>query len=99
VAEEIVLGSISSGASKDLEEAARVAENMVLKFGMGHELFLPHAYDKYREEVDYEIAFLLKDAYQQTRSLLASISPWLKKCAATLAETHEIRYNDLEINE
>ena len=95
VAEELVLGECSSGASKDLEEAHRLAENMVLKFGMGYELFLPHASDKYREEVDREIAVLLKDAHQQTRALLAGIAPWLKTCAATLAQTHEIRYKDL----
>ena len=96
VAEEIVLGTVSSGASKDLEEAARIAENMVLKFGMGHDIFVPHASDKYREDIDYEVAFILKDAYQQTRTLLTSICPWLKTSAATLAKTHEIRYNDLE---
>jgi cell division protease FtsH len=95
VAEELVLGKCSSGASKDLEEAARLAETMVLKFGMGYELFLPHTSDKYREEVDREIALLLKDAHQQTRALLGGIAPWLKSCAATLAQTHEIRYNDL----
>ena len=95
VAEELVLGECSSGASKDLEEAHRLAENMVLKFGMGYELFLPHTSDKYREEVDREIAVLLKDAHQQTRALLAGIAPWLKTCAATLAQTHEIRYKDL----
>ena len=95
VAEELVLGECSSGASRDLEEAARLAENMILKFGMGNELFLPHTSDKYREEVDREIALLLKDAHQQTRALLAGISPWLKTCALTLAQTHEIRYKDL----
>jgi cell division protease FtsH len=95
VAEEIVLGSISSGASRDLEEAAKLAENMVLKYGMGYELFLPHASDKYREEVDREIALLLKDAYQQTRALLSGITPWLKTCAVKLAQTHEIRYKDI----
>ena len=95
VAEELVLGECSSGASRDLEEAARLAENMVLKFGMGNELFLPHASDKYREDVDREIAVLLKDAHYQTRALLAGISPWLKTCAVTLAQTHEIRYKDL----
>ena len=95
VAEELVLGECSSGASRDLEEAARLAENMVLKFGMGNELFLPHASDKYREDVDREIAVLLKDAHYQTRALLAGIAPWLKTCAATLAQTHEIRYKDL----
>lgn len=98
VAEEIVLGTMSSGASKDLEEAARIAENMVLRFGMGQDLFLPHASDKYREDVDYEIAFILKDAYQQTRTLLTSIAPWLKTCATTLAKTHEIRYKDLALD-
>lgn len=95
VAEELVLGECSSGASRDLEEANRLAENMVLKFGMGYELFLPHTSDKYREEVDREIAVLLKDAHQQTRALLAGIAPWLKSCATTLAQSHEIRYKDL----
>ena len=95
VAEEVILGECSSGASKDLEEASRLAENMVLKFGMGNELFLPHTSDKYREEVDREIALLLKDAHQQTRALLSGIAPWLKSCATTLAQTHEIRYKDL----
>jgi ATP-dependent Zn protease len=95
VAEELVLGECSSGASRDLEEATKLAENMVLKYGMGYELFLPHASDKYREEVDREIAVLLRDAHQQTRALLAGIAPWLKTCAETLALTHEIRFKDL----
>jgi ATP-dependent Zn protease len=81
-----------------LEEAARIAENMVLKFGMGHDIFIPHASDKYREDVDYEIAFILKDAYQQTRALLSSICPWLKTSATRLAQSHEIRYKDLELD-
>ncbi|MGV6817749.1 MAG: ATP-dependent zinc metalloprotease FtsH [Thiotrichales bacterium] len=38
VAEEIVLGSISSGASNDLERATEIARNMVARLGMSEKL-------------------------------------------------------------
>ncbi len=38
VAEELVLGSISSGASNDLERASEIARNMVTRLGMSEKL-------------------------------------------------------------
>ena len=38
VAEELVLGDISTGASNDIERASRIARDMVTKYGMSERL-------------------------------------------------------------
>lgn len=50
VAEEIVLGEISTGASNDIERATKVARSMVMKYGMS-ELMGPITYGEHSNEV------------------------------------------------
>jgi cell division protease FtsH len=48
VAEELVLGDISSGASNDLERASEIARSMITRLGMSKKLG-PITYGKYQE--------------------------------------------------
>ena len=61
VAEALVIGDISTGASNDIERATRLAKDMVTRYGMSAELG-PIAYTSGQDEI-----FLGRD-YGQTRS-------------------------------
>lgn len=67
VAEAVVLGDISSGASNDIERATEIARNMVTKYGMSDRLG-PIAFGSGHEEV-----FLGRD-YGQTRNYSENIA-------------------------
>ncbi|MBQ6624246.1 MAG: ATP-dependent zinc metalloprotease FtsH, partial [Clostridia bacterium] len=67
VAEKIVLGDISSGASNDIERATSIARNMVMKYGMSDKLG-PISFGSGHEEV-----FLGRD-YGQTRNYSENIA-------------------------
>ena len=67
VAEKIVLGDISSGASNDIERATAIARNMVMKYGMSDKLG-PISFGSGHDEV-----FLGRD-YGQTRNYSENIA-------------------------
>ena len=92
VAEEIFFDKkISSGASHDLEQTKKIAENMVVNLGMGYKVIFPSGSDKYKEMIDKEIEDLIGIAYQRTRILLLSSEILLKECAELLVTEHEIK--------
>lgn len=92
VAEEIFFDKkISSGASHDLEQTKKIAENMVINLGMGYKVIFPSGSDKYKEMIDKEIEDLIAIAYQRTRILLLSSEILLKECAELLVIEHEIK--------
>jgi len=92
VAEEIFFDKkISSGASHDLEQTKKIAENMVVNLGMGYKVIFPSGSDKYKEMIDKEIEDLIAIAYQRTRILLLSSEILLKECAELLVIEHEIK--------
>jgi len=69
VAEELALGSITSGASCDIQEATRIARQMVFEWGMSPLGFMALT----RSEGEAELASpqTLHDAEQHVRTLLA----------------------------
>jgi cell division protease FtsH len=92
VAEEIFFDKqISSGASHDLEQTKKIAENMIVNLGMGYKVIFPSGSDKYKEMIDKEIEDLIGIAYQRTRLLLLSSETLLKECAELLVIEHEIK--------
>lgn len=71
VAEEIFIdNSLSTGASKDLEEAYKLAHNMVLKYGMSDKLFSSINSDVLKYQLDNEIEKIIKKAMDKSRNLL-----------------------------
>lgn len=92
VAEEIFFDKqISSGASHDLEQTKKIAENMIMNLGMGYKVVLPSGSDKYKEIIDKEIEDLIATAYQRTKILLLSSEALLKECAELLVIEHELK--------
>jgi cell division protease FtsH len=70
-AEEIFLNnSLSTGASKDLEEAYKLAHKMVLQYGMSEKLFSSINSDIVKYQLDNEIEKIIKNAVEESRKIL-----------------------------
>lgn len=85
-AEEIVFGSITSGASNDIEQATKIARSMVTRFGMSEQfgmMALETVSNKYlggdtslscSEEmsfkVDQEVLAIISNAYKKAKDIL-----------------------------
>lgn len=101
IAEEIIYGedNISSGASSDIQNATRTAHNMVKRWGFSK--LGPVYYDtkddnlssRRREEIEDEIARIVRDAEDRARSILTSKKDELHKLAHALVE-HETLDSD-----
>ena len=105
-AEEIVFGSVTTGASNDIEEATQIARSMVTRYGMSEKfglIGLERASNQYlddrtvmdcsevtRAEVDKEVMELLKKAYGEAKGLLNANRTALDKIAAFLIEKETI---------
>ena len=72
IAEEVFFGkiSVSSGAINDFEEALKLAQQMIMYYGMGKQLIYPSNSDKYKEIIDNEVLSLLDQAYEYTEYLI-----------------------------
>jgi cell division protease FtsH len=87
IAEEIFYGvSVTTGAINDFEEALKLAEKMVLYYGMGSKVIYPKLSDRYKELIDHDVNNLITSAYKhaedilyQSKSLLKETSELLKR--------------------
>jgi len=71
IAEEVIYDfSITTGAINDFEEALKLAERMVLYYGMGKNAIYPTMSDKYKEMIDEEVFMLINDAYKTASIIL-----------------------------
>jgi len=108
IAEEVFYGvSVTTGAINDFEEALKLAEKMILYYGMGRNLIYPSLSEKYKEEIDKEVAGLINDAYkcaliiiQKSKEFIYETSEILKTDklikSETLNELIETKYNKLK---
>ena len=107
IAEEIFFeASVSTGAINDFEEALKLAERMIVYYGMGKQAIYPSRSEKYKEIIDVEIADLLNTAYgyaeyilKQSKSLILEGAEMLKRDklikADTLVELMKTKYPDV----
>jgi ATP-dependent metalloprotease FtsH len=87
IAEEIFYGvSVTTGAINDFEEALKLAEKMVLYYGMGSKVIYPKLSDRYKELIDNDVNNLITSAYKhaedilyQSKSLIKETSELLKR--------------------
>lgn len=93
IAEELVIGSITSGASGDIQEATRTARQMVFEFGMSPLGFMalsrsddgePLASPQTFHEAERHVKSLLDDNYAATTTALRENRPALDAIAADL---------------
>jgi cell division protease FtsH len=86
--EEFFNEAISTGASKDLEDAKVLAQNMILTFGMGSKLIYPYASDRSKEIVDEEITELIEIAYRKAKIIILNSKKLIEECANILTTEH-----------
>ena len=86
--------SVTTGALNDFEEALKLAEKMVIYYGMGTNIIYPKSSEKYKEMIDTDMVNLINDAYscakiiiQNCRLLIYETSEILKKDKILKAET------------
>jgi len=96
VAEELLFHTLTSGASHDFSQAKKMAERMILDYGMGKKTIIPHGSEKYKEILDNEIDDIIVEAYYSTKSLLQKIEPLLKDCSETLVKEQTLKEEDIQ---
>ncbi|MDD5886139.1 MAG: ATP-dependent zinc metalloprotease FtsH [Oscillospiraceae bacterium] len=103
VAESIVMGDISTGASNDIERATSLARSMITRYGMS-EVLGPETYEEdrsyygtsrnYSEKtavaIDEEVHSLLNRAYHQAEDLLNQNRSQLDRLADYLLENEKV---------
>ena len=71
IAEETIYGvSVTTGAINDFEEALKLAERMVVYYGMGKKVIYPSMSDKYKERIDKEVSTIISDAYRYAERIV-----------------------------
>ena len=95
IAEEVFYDvSVTTGAINDFEEALKLAQKMVIYYGMGKNIIYPSMSEKYKEMIDIEVETLINDAYgysefilRNAKALLYESSELLKREKIIKAET------------
>jgi cell division protease FtsH len=109
VAERLVFGDVSTGASNDIEKATSIARGMVTTYGMSETLGplalgnadAPGEARPYSERVagtvDAEVSALLEAGMQQAEKILSRHKPILDTLAARLLDDETVEGDDLEV--
>ena len=84
IAEEVFYNvSVTTGAINDFEEALKLAEKMILYYGMGSNIIYPRSSDKYKEMIDNDVIDLINNAYSYAEVIIV-------ECKNLIYETSEI---------
>ena len=84
IAEEVFYNvSVTTGALNDFEEALKLAEKMVIYYGMGSNIIYPSSSEKYKEFIDNDVIMLINDAYNYSEMII-------ENCKDLIFETSEI---------
>jgi cell division protease FtsH len=96
IAEEVFYGvSVTTGAVNDFEEALKLAEKMVVHYGMGKNVLYPRFSEKYKEKMDEEIHRILQEAYRGAERMIREHKEFVEEMAVVLKREKVIRGEDL----
>jgi ATP-dependent Zn protease len=96
IAEEQFWGvSVTTGAINDFEEVLKLAHKMITYYGMGEHVIYPNGSEKYKEQVDDEIAELIKDAYRFSTFIISRSKDFIFESAELLKENRTVRIEEL----
>ena len=103
VAEQVVFGSVTTGASDDLKKANEISRAMIAEYGMGNSMSSRRlAIDEYsisdntRRLVDEEQADLTDVAYRHAHNLIVTNRDLFDKLANALLEQEVLARDDLD---
>ena len=96
VAEEVFYNvSVTTGAINDFEEALKLAQKMVVYYGMGEKLIYPSNSDHSKEMIDTEVIQIIHDAYQLSHFIVSNCKNVIQECATKLETDKIIRRDEL----
>jgi ATP-dependent Zn protease len=96
IAEEVIYGvSVTTGAINDFEEALKLANKMVVYYGMGKNVIYPNTSEKYKEMIDDEVASLINDAYKYAEFIVSKSIDFILEGADLLKRDKLIRIDSL----
>lgn len=90
IAEETFFPSVSTGAMHDLDQARKLAEDMIVNYGMGTKVIYPSSSNKYLEAIDHEIHLLIETAYFKAKVLIDKSRDLIEKSARELVKSHSL---------
>jgi cell division protease FtsH len=93
--EEFYEDSVSTGAINDFEEALKLAEKMILVYGMGDNPIYPTTSEKYKEMVDSEVLLLLNKAYSSAKYMISKSKDLIFEGATKLKADKILMAEDL----
>jgi cell division protease FtsH len=96
IAEEVFYDvSVTTGAINDFEEALKLAEKMVIYYGMGNNIIYPHFSEKYKELIDNEVVNLINQAYKCAEVIIISAKDFINETSTLLKNDKMIKVNTL----
>jgi cell division protease FtsH len=110
-AEEIFFGQIGTGALSDIERATKMAQSMVIYYGMSPEVGNVSFYDstgetdygftkpfseKTAEVIDKEVRRMVEEAYQRAKEIIMAHKSQMDELAGQLFEKEVLFREDLE---
>ena len=87
--------SVTTGAINDFEEAFKLAEKMIIYYGMGKQLIYPQLSEKYKEMIDTEVAELISNAYTASFETLNSCKQLIIECSEILKRDKLLRREEI----
>lgn len=97
IAEEVFYNvSITTGAINDFEEALKLAEKMVVYYGMGDKIIYPSTSEKYKTMIDDEVARLIGAAYSDGLFILQNSKGFILEATEILKRDNIVRVDVLE---
>jgi cell division protease FtsH len=96
IAEEVFYGvSVTTGAINDFEEALKLAEKMIIYYGMGSNIIYPSLSEKYKEMIDNEVVNLINDAYKCANVIIQNAKEYITETAEILKTDKLIKVDKL----
>jgi cell division protease FtsH len=96
IAEEIIYDvSVTTGALNDFDETLKLAEKMVLYYGLGNNVIYPRNSEKYKEIIDDQVIVLIQDAYRMAFMILKECKPLIIECANILKRDKILKIDKL----
>jgi len=97
IAEEVFYNvSITTGAINDFEEALKLAEKMVVYYGMGENIIYPSNSEKYKTIIDDEVNRLILSAYEDARFVIEHSKDFILEAVELLKRDNIVRVDVLE---
>ena len=98
VAEEVFFeNSVTTGASKDFEEAYKLATQMIVNYGMGKQNIYPYTSDKSKELIDNEVSELLNEAIEKSKYIITKSKDLINNLVNELISKKSMSRDTIEI--